>query len=114
MIRVGKRLVVTESFAVKTKDVRSRLLILQLEKESVRDIDASRVQADNVSVSAGRWIVGGVARDLIRPVVPATRVGVTAEKIVVMLLHEKARLVKRVRSRWTKVVIKDCYRGHVA
>src|SRR6267143_470153 len=99
MISVGKRLAVTESLAEKTKDVRSRLLILQLKKESVRDIDASRVQAHNVSVSAGRRIVGGVARDLIRPVAPATRVGVTTEKIVVMLLHEKARLVERVRSR---------------
>src|SRR5215813_19788 len=66
-MRIREWLIVSEGSTIDSVNVRARLLILELNKESVRDSDATRVDAGLVARSTRRRIVAGVTCDLIAP-----------------------------------------------
>src|SRR5882762_5383520 len=92
--------------AVKTKDVRGRLLILKFEEESVRDSDAPLGQASSVAHRAWRR-----PRDLANPESKSAGIRRATEKVVIVLTNKVRRIVERIRSR-IPVVVVVIYREH--
>src|SRR6266516_3362823 len=100
-VGICKGLTVAERGAIETKYVSARLLILQLVEVGVRNVDALVANAGDIDTAL---------RDLAGPEIPTARVGVAAEKVVVVLLHKKVRIIERV-GRWRERVVIDDRQG---
>ena len=76
----------------------TRLLKFNRQEVSRRNINALHVDA--------LW-VRAARSDLVRPKVPAARIRIAAEKIVVVFLHIESRLIDGIRRRGRCVVVGD-------
>src|SRR5437588_2985591 len=74
----------------------TRLLKFDGQKVSCRSIDALRLDARRLRCAVV-YIVG--------PEIPATRIRIATEKIVVMFLHKEARLIDGIRGWRHRVVV---------
>src|SRR5215470_4358771 len=86
-MRVVEGVIVAVGPSVQTIRVRTSLLEFQLVEEGVRHINTLVANAGGV---------GAALSDCAGPEVPATRVRKAREEIIVVLLHEKSRVIERI------------------
>src|SRR5947209_14495749 len=102
IVRIRRWLGISIRGSVQSEDIRSRLLVLQLIEESVRNVIPL--------VADAQWI-GAALRNLTGPVIPPGLVRVTSQKVVIVKLHKVVRAIDRICRRRHSVIVRYRYLG---